>query len=134
MSRNEYDDIVRQMTRPEPPEGFFYEDAPLGTEPKLKLPAPPPGFVRDDDPYRETLDRLAKRQEVGLRISAMQAAEKDPNRQAEVLRLSQRTGLPASLIDRNFDDIRKRSEIVDTDYAKMLRESPKLAEWLSDAD
>lgn len=84
------------------------------------------------NPYQETIEQRSKSSEVLLRNSVMRSAEKDPEREAAVLGLSRRTGLPANVVERNFDQIKSRSEIADTPYAQMLRETPKAAEWLSD--
>ncbi len=106
---------------PPPPPGFEFDTAPLGGE--RQLPPPPPGFILDRD-----------RAETALRLSLKQASETTPQRQAEVLELSRRTGLPPSVVDRNYDTIRRRAQIVDTPYARMLRETPKTAAWLSNPE
>jgi hypothetical protein len=86
------------------------------------------------NPYRETLRLQQSSSETMLRQAVKTSTARDPKRQAEILKLSERTGLPPDLIDRNFDSIRSRAEITDTPYSEMLRESPKTAEWLTDPD
>lgn len=61
----------------------------------------------------------------------MQAAPQDPNRQAEVQALAVKTGIPAEVVDRNYDAIKARALITDTPYSQMMRETPNLAQWLT---
>jgi len=93
-------------------------------------------LLQDEDrnPYRETLRQQQRQSETALRLATKQAAEQSPEREAEILSLSERTGLPSSVIDRNFDTIKKRAQIADTPYSQMLRDTPKLAEWIADPD
>lgn len=71
-------------------------------------------------------------QNVALRRSMLQASDATPDRQAEVLRLSQRTKLPADIVDRNLDTIKKNVEFQSTDYDRILRDTPNLGQWLQD--
>lgn len=107
------------MSRPVPPPGFEYEDAAL----PAGAPPPPAGFI----PQNQVAEQL-------LRESVASAGPKDPGRQAEILRFSQRTGLPADVIDRHYEDIKTRAEIAETPYAQMLKETPKLSEFLTNPD
>lgn len=84
---------------------------------------PPGGFVLEDASA-----------ETPLRQSILAAADKQPDQHAKILALSQRTGIPASVVERNFEAIQKRAEIADTDYSKMIRETPHLANFLSHPD
>jgi hypothetical protein len=102
---------------PAPPEGFAVEESPT------QILQPPAGFVLDRDSA-----------EIALRLSAKRAAPITPDHQAEILTLSRRTGLPTSIVQRNYDDIRKKAEITATDYQRMLRESPKTAGFLTNSD
>lgn len=81
----------------------------------------------------EILERTRLR-EVQLRRSVSLAADRTPDRHAEVLRLSERTGLAPELVERNFDKVRGRAIAADPSYAKMLRETPAVAEYLSNPD
>lgn len=69
--------------------------------------------LREYNPYLETLE-------------IEDAVAKDPKRWGLILRLCQRTGLPPLLVDQHFEDIKKRAETEDTDFAKMLREAPQI--------
>lgn len=81
------------------------------------------------NPYSETLELQEATDEQHLRASFDQGAKQSPDRAAEIQRLSTRTGIPADVVDRNFEAIQDRARRVDTPYARMLKETPHLAEW-----
>jgi len=89
---------------------------------------------QEHNPYADTLEEQNRTAETTLKAAQRQAVQQSPERAAESQKLSQRTGLPADLIERNFEDIKKRSQVVDTDYSKMLRETPKTADFLSNPE
>jgi hypothetical protein len=84
------------------------------------------------NPFLETLQSLDKGRERNLRQAIIGAEQTTPDRAGEAIRLSQRTGLPVAVIERNFEDIARRAKIADTPYAQMLRETPVLAEYVAE--
>lgn len=96
---------------------------------ETQSPAGLTGAAPAKNPYDQTLDQQDAARETRLRTSVIQAQETTPDRAAKVSALSQRTGLPAEVIERNFDAIVKRAQIVDTPYTQMQRETPALATW-----
>src|SRR4051812_47940085 len=98
-----------------------------------QLPAAPP--VRSSappNPYASAVDSMAAGEQQALRTSLVQADQTTPDRAADVQRLSGKTGIAPDIIERNFEAIQKRSLLVDTPYAQMLRESPALSTWASE--
>lgn len=57
-----------------------------------------------------------------------------PSRQAEVLGLAQKTGLPAGVVDRQFDLLKKQQAIHSKDYGDIVRNSPGVGKYLSNHD
>jgi hypothetical protein len=81
--------------------------------------------------YETTFLERQGAQESQLRTSMKQAVDTTPERAGQVQQLAERVGLPASVVERNFDAIQKRAKVDDTEYARMLREAPKLSNWLT---
>lgn len=98
--------------------------------PPVPVAAPVPA-AEPDDAY----DRILKGRQAGteqrLRTALVQADATAPDRAAEAQRLSERTNIPTSVVLRNFDAIQRRAKLTDTPYARMLTETPALAEWAS---
>jgi ribosomal protein S18 acetylase RimI-like enzyme len=111
MAANIYDDAVEQLAPIQP--------APTGTPAK-------------ENPYTSVVEGMGVGQEQALRTSLVQAGDQAPDRAAEVRKLSDRTGVAPDIVERNFDDIRKRSLLVDTPYNAMLRDTPALSTWASE--
>jgi len=88
----------------------------------------------DDNPYRQTLREQRQSQEVELRKAAAKASGRTPQRQAQLIDLSKRTGLPADLVDRNFDAVQKRADVASNPYSAMLRDTPGVAAFLKDPE
>lgn len=109
MPINPYDDAVEEL----PP------------APAVTVPVDPAAH----DAALEALDHARQRP---LRQSLTQAAGTNPQRAADVQRLSQRLGMPADVVERNFDAIQKRATQIDTPYSQMLRETPHLADWAAE--
>jgi hypothetical protein len=77
--------------------------------------------------------RQGARANVGrLDLSLKAAADKKPDTSVEILRLRDKTGLPADLIERNLDEVRKQSAAADFDPGKFASQSPIVAKWLAD--
>lgn len=86
---------------------------------------------QEDNPYRQTLIEQQQRRESALRTSAKVASSKTPDQQAEILKTSAKTGLPAPLVN---EQTPKTPDVNDPAFWNMLRDNPKLAEYLSDPD
>lgn len=83
-------------------------------------------------PFAQILREEREDKENQLKNSFYKAKDTEPERQARVLSLSQRSGLPADLVARNFEEISKQYRNPDLDYADMAQRHPKTAEWVSD--
>jgi len=73
----------------------------------------------------------------GLQRSQLQqnmqlASRVEPDRRAEILRLADKMKLPSSIVERNFEDLKRNSTVRGTDYDKIINESPALATFLED--
>lgn len=113
MATNIYDDAVEQLPAlPSAPK------APTSTE------AP--------NPYDTVVDQLDASKEQALRTATVQASTVDPQRASEIKQLSDKTGVAPTIVERNFDTIKRRSLLTDTPYSQMLRDTPKLAEWAAE--
>jgi hypothetical protein len=79
--------------------------------------------LRDSDAAAET----------GLRRSLRSAADTTPDKAAESRRLALTFGVPAPVIERNFDEYTKR-DALDHPYGAMQRQSPHTAAWLQEGN
>lgn len=62
-----------------------------------------------------------------LSQSIREASKKNPDRQADVFKLQGKTGLPAPLIERNYDLVNARASQADFDAKKFRQEFPQLS-------
>ena len=106
MALNEFDQII--------------EDGPQDT--------PPAG----GSPFAEFVDDVEVAQP--LKASMHVASSKQPDRQAEVMRLSKEMMLPPSVVDRQFDKVKVDRQRTQIDYGKFIDENPALSQWLSNPD
>ena len=65
-----------------------------------------------------------------LRQSLMGAAGTTPDAAAKVVRLADRTGLPAPVVERNMGVVQRNADI--EEYDALLKASPRVRQWLSD--
>lgn len=84
------------------------------------------------DPFEEAASRLHDGREARLRASMLEREKVDPERAADAMRLSRETGLPARLVEQNYDRVRREAENGRTPYEAMFAETPALAEWATD--
>jgi len=84
------------------------------------------------NPFEEVIRQQDTAREQGLRSSAKAVEEQTPDRAAEVARLAQGTGIAPAVVERNFDQIKKRAAFENTPFQKILAETPKLAEFISE--
>ena len=103
-----------------------------------QLPPPPAGTLpaRDaPDVLAAEYDAIAQRrlamQTGRLQGAATEAADLTPERAVEIRRLSGLLHLPPDVVQRNFDDVKRRAPI-DTPFSRMIREAPALADWAAD--
>lgn len=101
-----------------------FEDALEQSEQDAPQPSTAPA-----NPFLDALDASRFGSEVQLRGAVKTGHATAPDQMAEAVRLSQRTGIPVDVVNRNFSDIKKRAAIADTPYTRMLEETPHLAEW-----
>lgn len=90
------------------------EEQPVQEQPKNKYTA----VLEQDDVARQ----------VPLRQSLKKATTFDPDRAAKVQQLAGATGLPADVVDRNYEDLSQR-QLTDRPYGQMQKQTPALAEW-----
>ena len=100
-----------------------YDDLLVGNK------ATPGGAVNE---YADMLDQDRAQQKTALQGSMFVAAKAQPDRQAQVMKLSESLKIPTSVVDRNFDDLSKRNIVQDTDYDGLIENNPKLTQWLQD--
>src|SRR5438876_3854558 len=89
-----------------------------------------PGLKGDRNEY----DDLLGPSDTALRGSMLEASTTTPDHHAQVLKLSNQTLLPPEIVERNFDQIQQRAVVQANDYDRILKDTPKLGEWLSDPD
>lgn len=82
--------------------------------------------------YEAMLDGDREAKTAALKGSMFVAQQKDPARQAQVLDLAQKASLPASVVEKNFDEVKKRTSRPSIDYSSMIDQTPGLAKWLED--
>ncbi len=103
----------------------------LGAGPQLPARAqtrPPqqPAWLTAVD---KLLEEEREDRERRLRVSQAAGDEMTPDRAARISQLSRKFNLPEAFIQRNFEDIERRSRQFETPYTELLRETPVLAEW-----
>ncbi|HMJ04573.1 MAG TPA: hypothetical protein VK506_16645, partial [Conexibacter sp.] len=85
--------------------------------------------AQPENPYAETIRSMRTTRTIPLRQSVAAARDKDPERSADVLKLSKRLQLPPALIERNYDELKKRDDLESTPFHQMIDETPALAKW-----
>lgn len=84
--------------------------------------------------YDAMISDQADSQKNVLRGTMFAAARKQPDRQAQVMELAQRAKLPASVVERNFDDVSKKVNEKALDYDQMIEQTPGLAKWMENTE
>ena len=74
----------------------------------------------------------AAQSKTDLQRSYYTQAEKTPDRQAEILRLSEEQNLPPAFVERNFDDLTVKSRREGADFKDLATEYPASTEFLKD--
>ncbi len=118
MAGNVFDDTLDEIVDQEP------DPQQAGAD---RAPADPFDSALDDVIEHSTRARTAK-----ITVAGDKAEEVDPARAADIYTLARRYGLPSEHVARNFDNIQRRAKRDDTPYARMLKETPALADYVSD--
>lgn len=85
------------------------------------------------NPYGALVDEALQDRESSLRGSLFAAQRAPaPAETARALTLSQQTGLPPDLVQRNPQAVAEAAAPEPIDYPRLLREQPALADWLTD--
>lgn len=87
-----------------------------------------PGSVNE---YDSMLQDQNSDQASQVKNSMTFAQDSDPGRQAEVLNLSKEYGLPASIVSRQYDTLKKKKNIESLDYNSMAFNNPGSSKFLS---
>ncbi len=102
MPLNEYDDMLASGKTPAAGNEYF-------------------GLVQDE----------LTSQSAALKTSMYSAAKVEPDRQAQVISLSEKSGLPVPVVERNFDDVNRKYSH-DIDYDDLIKNSPGVSEYLKE--
>ena len=92
------------------------------------------GKVPAGNEYDDLLNIERDAQKAGLQQSLFAASKADPAKHVKVLDLSQRTKLPAEVVERNFDEVSKKAAQVEPEYDTLIDKTPGLAKWLQSPD
>ncbi len=87
---------------------------------------------KSENPYSGLADELKSEEQTALHASMAAGVQANPDRQAQILRLSDKMKLPSDFVDRNFDELKKHDDFTSNDPAKLLESHPKTSGWLSD--
>lgn len=81
--------------------------------------------------YERAFRERAGGDEQQLRATLIDASTRAPETAAKAAQLAQRTGLPVSVVESNLEAIERRAQIDETEYARLVRQAPKLSSWLT---
>lgn len=95
----------------------------------INLVDTPESYV--DNEYLETSLDPMKPAKQALQNSLYQGTAKEPDQQAKYLKVSQETGLPLGVVERNYDFITRRNKVEGADYDSLLAKSPGTSKFLS---
>jgi GNAT superfamily N-acetyltransferase len=84
------------------------------------------------NPFDQMLDQQDTIKQRAIQSSAMVAADTQPDRRAEVMKLSERYKLAPELVENNFDTLSRKSKIESVQPDKLVRDHHGLSDWLSD--
>jgi hypothetical protein len=97
------------------------------------IPPPPPPSPRSPtfEAARALLDGDRQAEQRTLRKAEIDSAPLAPDRAADILRLSHRLGVPAPVVERNYDDMVKRARLTETPYQEIRDTAPALTSWVA---
>lgn len=102
-------------------------------EQQAALDEPLPLQPKDDaNPYLDLAQGLASREQERARFLIDTALKADPVRAAEIQRLKNTTGIPPDMIERNFEEVRRREAVSAINLVQIAKDSPVLARQLQD--
>lgn len=84
------------------------------------------------NPFDQMLDQQDTMKQRAIQSSAMVAVDTQPDRRAEVMKLSERYKLAPELVENNFDTLSRKSKIESVQPDKLVRDHRGLSDWLSD--
>lgn len=84
------------------------------------------------NPFDQMLDQQDTVKQRAIQSSAMVAVDTQPDRRAEVMKLSERYKLAPELVENNFDTLSRKSKIESVQPDKLVRDHRGLSDWLSD--
>lgn len=102
------------------------------TQPAVPAPLAPSATPQPGPDYNDILDADKAQQRDSLKQSVYAAKDLEPDRHAKVMALASQMNLPVPIVDRNYDDLAKKSQLASTDYEKLIDENPKFSGWLQD--
>lgn len=99
--------------------------------------APVGGDLTTPEPMNESIEidlDLDREKINSLKISNKSAQGIDPSRQAEILKLSQKTNLPSDFIERNYDTVKAKYDLDSQDYGGMVDKYPGSSRYYSNPE
>jgi hypothetical protein len=75
---------------------------------------------------------LRDEKETDLRLSLSAAVRNQPDTEAKLQKLSQRTGIALDAVRLNAPEVEYRDRLDSFDYERVIKENPKLSAWLAD--
>lgn len=84
--------------------------------------------------YDALLSEKENEPKARLRSSMLSAADTQPEQQAQVIDLAERTRLPVDVVGRNIPDVERKARQESNEYEQLLEKSPATAEWLSNPE
>jgi hypothetical protein len=92
-----------------------------------------PVDIPDVDPVAQKIVREKQEaQEFNVKTSLAEAADKNPDQHAKVLKLAGETQMTPELVEENFNEIQARLNAQKVNPRKLSQEAPSLTEWLED--
>jgi hypothetical protein len=84
--------------------------------------------------YLQMAEEDGADQRSNLQQSLFSASTADPARMAQIDEMARKAKLPTAVVERNFDEVSRRSSLEDIDYDKIIDQTPALASWLEDPE
>lgn len=84
--------------------------------------------------YVDSINEMTNLQQQQVQSSVYLAQPANPDKQAQVMKLAQKTNLAPDLVERNFDTINQEFETSQNDYGEMIRRNPKFSSWIENVD
>jgi hypothetical protein len=87
-------------------------------------------IIGSQDPLDQAAAGIVADQKTAVRSSLYSSLMENPDMVARSRQLGQKTGLPADVVSRNYEEVDRRAKM--DDYDRILQESPVLAQWITD--